>query len=260
MSKTNVRRPQKKPTLKKRHDWDSSIGDLSQHRLSDDETNRRKQAYQSRNLVLIQEEKQRKLLAKAVHDARKNNSNQLGILREILFNERDVDELMQRSNQVLQTSRTDKFVPKSSILRSGKNHFTSLTDNRTRKTSSSSVTRPSSIRNLNSPGGADWNQSEEDNNASMSSDDDREDDELENEPVRLNRASRKSDSHVVSNDREQSQNSHRPSHGYATSSRPATANNGTRSMNNVSFLSDVSKPITKSNGTRKQRLQLLQFN
>lgn len=26
----------------------------------------------------------------AVHDARKNNNNQLGILREILFNERDV--------------------------------------------------------------------------------------------------------------------------------------------------------------------------
>jgi len=26
----------------------------------------------------------------AVHDARKSNSNQLGILREILFNERDV--------------------------------------------------------------------------------------------------------------------------------------------------------------------------
>lgn len=57
MSKTNVRRPQKKTTLKKRQDWDvsekqsrgsvfssiwflfqSSIGDLSQHRLSDDET------------------------------------------------------------------------------------------------------------------------------------------------------------------------------------------------------------------------------
>lgn len=58
----------------------------------------------------MQDEKQRKLLAKgeiftdlpnpsfdvhlrvlAVHDARKNNSNQLGILREILFNERDVN-------------------------------------------------------------------------------------------------------------------------------------------------------------------------
>ncbi|CAF4420749.1 unnamed protein product, partial [Rotaria magnacalcarata] len=118
MSKSNLRRPQKKSTLKKRQDWDTSIGDLSQHRLSDDEASRRKQAYQSRNLQLIQDEKQRKLLAKAVHDARKNNSNQLGILREILFNERDIDELMQRSNHVMH-SRSDKAlpVPKNSIVR-----------------------------------------------------------------------------------------------------------------------------------------------
>ncbi|CAF4789931.1 unnamed protein product [Rotaria magnacalcarata] len=66
MSKSNLRRPQKKSTLKKRQDWDTSIGDLSQHRLSDDEASRRKQAYQSRNLQLIQDEKQRKLLAKGI--------------------------------------------------------------------------------------------------------------------------------------------------------------------------------------------------
>jgi hypothetical protein len=30
------------------------------------------------------------LILLAVHEARKNNANQLGILREILFNERDV--------------------------------------------------------------------------------------------------------------------------------------------------------------------------
>ena len=93
-------------------------------------------------------------------------------------------------------------------------------------------------------------------NGSASSDDDRDDDELENEPVRLTRTSRKSDSHAheastvhALNDREHSQSSNRHSHAYTTASRPATANNGARSTNNVSFLSDVSKAVTKTNGT-----------
>lgn len=92
--------------------------------------------------------------------------------------------------------------------------------------------------------------------ASSDEDRDRDDDELENEPVRLSRPSRKSDSHSresshvhVLNDREQSQSSTRPSHAaHPTASRPATANNGTRSMNNVSFLSDVSKGLTRPTG------------
>ncbi|CAF3933401.1 unnamed protein product [Adineta steineri] len=240
MSKTNtnIRRPQKKTTLKKR-DWDSSIGDLSQHRLSDDEASRRKQSYQSRNLQLMQEDKQRKLLAKAVHDARKTNSNQLGILREILFNERDIDDLMQRSTSVLQSSRSEKFVPKSSVLRSGKNHFTSLTDNsRTRKTSASSITtKQSSIRNLNSPGGVDWNQSEEDNISVSSADGgggEHDEDEYENEPVRLNHSHKKSDHQHASSLHTINRNSN-----LYSQSRPQSS--GTRPANNVSFMSDTSK-------------------
>ncbi|CAF1175293.1 unnamed protein product [Rotaria sp. Silwood1] len=255
MSKTNIRRPQKKSTLKKRQDWDPSIGDLSQHRLSDDEASRRKQAYQSRNLQLIQEEKQRKLLAKAVHDARKNNSNQLGILREILFNERDIDELMQRSNNVLQTSRSDKALPKNSILRSGKNHFTSLNDNHARKPTSSAA-RPSSTRNLNSPGGADWNQSEEDNLSVSSADvGEEEQDELENEPVRLSRLNKKIDHHNelsnihLFNDHEQQQRNSSSTRNPSLYSQSRQQSAGTRSVNNVSFMSDVSKTGAKTNGT-----------
>ncbi|CAF1381588.1 unnamed protein product [Adineta ricciae] len=247
MSKANIRRPQKKPTLKKHQDWDSSVGDLSQHRLSDDEASRRKQAYQSRNLQLIQEEKQRKILAKAVQDAKKNNNSQLGILREILFNERDIDQLMQKSNHVLQSSRSEKFVPKSSVLRSGKNHYTSLTDGRARKTSSSSA-RQSSIRNLNSPGGADWNQSEEDN-ISVSSEGG-EEDELENEPVRLSRSNMKSNS----NHHRDSSNERDPSHSTTTRnlnlySQSRQPSNGVRSTNNVSFMSDTSKFGSKTTPT-----------
>ncbi|CAF3556753.1 unnamed protein product [Rotaria socialis] len=268
MSKSNLRRPQKKSTLKKRQDWDTSIGDLSQHRLSDDEASRRKQAYQSRNLQLIQDEKQRKLLAKAVHDARKNNSNQLGILREILFNERDVDELMQRSNHLMH-SRSDKAlpVPKNSILRSGKNHFTSLHDNHTKKPTSSS-SKPSATRNLNSPGGADWNQSEEDN-LSVSSADIGEDDELENEPVRLSRPNKKNDHHNNEqlNDHEHQQNclsARTNARNPNLYSQVRQQSAGTRSVNNVSFMSDVSKPggktaVTESTGnlSTNQLKQLL---
>ncbi|UJR35954.1 hypothetical protein I4U23_028695 [Adineta vaga] len=250
MSKTNIRRPQKKTTLKKHQDWDSTVGDLSQHRLSDDETSRRKQAYQSRNLQLIQEEKQRKVLAKAVQDAKKNNSNQLGILREILFNERDIDELVQKSNHVLHSSRSEKFVPKSSVLRSGKNHFTSLTNGRTRKTSTSS-TKQSSIRNLNSPGGADWNQSEEDN-ISVSSQEG-EEDELENEPVRLNRSNSKSNSQRQHHHHRESSTERDPFHSTTTTTRNLNQysqsrqqSNGTRPVNNVSFMSDTSKLIGKT--------------
>ncbi|CAF3528209.1 unnamed protein product [Rotaria sordida] len=259
MSKTNIRRPQKKSTLKKRQDWDSSVGDLSQHRLSDDEASRRKQAYQSRNVQLIQGEKQRKILAKAVHDARKNNNHQLGILREILFNERDIDELMQKSNNVLQTSRSDKALPKNNMLRSGKNHFTSLNDNHTRKPTSASA-RPSSTKNLNSPSGADWNQSEEDNLSVSSADvGEGEEDELENEPVRLNRSNKRIDHHNESanihllNDREQQQqqqqrNSSSTRNPYLYSqSRQQSA--GVRSVNNVSFMSDISKTGGKTTGT-----------
>ncbi|CAF2506563.1 unnamed protein product [Rotaria sp. Silwood2] len=256
MSKTNIRRPQKKSTLKKRQDWDTSIGDLSQHRLSDDEASRRKQSYQSRNLQLIQEEKQRKLLVKAVHDARKNNSNQLGILREILFNERDIDELMQRSTNVLQTSRSDKALPKNSILRSGKNHFTSLNDNHTRKTTSAAAARPSSTRNLNSPGGADWNQSEEDNLSVSSADvGEGEEDELENEPVRLSRSNKKIDHHNelsnihLLNDHEQQQRNSSSTRNPSLYSQSRQQSTGARSVNNVSFMSDVSKTGGKTTGT-----------
>jgi hypothetical protein len=103
---------------------------------------------------------------------------------------------MQKSNNVLQTTRSDKFIPKSSIVRS----ISFSNKNPLNKISFSYVVekiilpvyriivqekphphqqhginnrsfrihfivffscRPSSTRNLNSPGGADWNQSEE---------------------------------------------------------------------------------------------------
>jgi hypothetical protein len=102
---------------------------------------------------------------------------------------------MQKSNNALQTTRSDKFIPKSSIVRS----ISFINTNPLNKISFSYVVekiilpvyriivqekphphqqhginnrsfpisfivfscRPSSIRNLNSPGGADWNQSEE---------------------------------------------------------------------------------------------------
>ena len=128
--------------------------------------------------------------------------------------------------------------------------------------------RPSSTRNLNSPGGADWNQSEDgelffftrrlnnfDENlildrASVSSDDppEADDDELENEPVRLNRPTKKNGGYSneptsqiqLLNEREHSSNRQ-------SQSRPSAINQATRSTNNVSFLSDVSKAATKSN-------------
>ena len=77
---------------------------------------------------------------------------------------------------------------------------------------------------------------------------DGDDDELENEPVRLRRPSRKTDSHSVEsstmhvlNDREQIGNARH------SQSRPTTTNNGVRSANNVSFMSDVSKTAMKTN-------------
>ncbi len=106
--------------------------------------------------------------------------------------------------------------------------------------------RPSSTRNLNSPGGADWNQSEENLSVSSPDDGEGEDDELENEPVRLGRSNRKtelSNNHVL-NDREQQQNRNPNLH-----SQSRQQSSGIRSINNVSFISDVSKTGGKTIGT-----------
>lgn len=100
---------------------------------------------------------------------------------------------------------------------------------------------PSEVENDMSPFNLD--------HASVSSrdDGDGDDDELENEPVRLRRPSRKTDSHSVEsstmhvlNDREQVGNARH------SQSRPAATNNGVRSANNVSFMSDVSKTAMKT--------------
>jgi hypothetical protein len=82
--------------------------------------------------------------------------------------------------------------------------------------------------------------------------DDDDNDELENEPVRLNRASRKSDTYHHQSSTNYSLND-RPQQMHESTrhgpTRLAAANNtGVRSNNNVSFMSDASKRAVKSNG------------
>ncbi|CAF5180402.1 unnamed protein product [Rotaria magnacalcarata] len=111
---------QRKATLKKLIERDSSIGD----RTSDDEAviiEWRKKMFiffhifflespKTMLSILIQKEKQKNVLSR--NDAQKIN-NQLDMLREILFNQHDVTihDLIKRS------SRSDKPIAKNDIVR-----------------------------------------------------------------------------------------------------------------------------------------------
>ncbi|CAF2947726.1 unnamed protein product [Rotaria sp. Silwood2] len=197
MSKVPV---QRKSTFKKFLDRDSSIGD----RLSDDGINQRRPCYQ-----LIQKEKQRKCLP--MNDIRKD---QLDILREILFNQRDINELIKKPN------RSDKIISKNNCIRNGKNHLTKNT-------------KLTSTKNIHSSDTIDLNQSDEDN-PSVHSDDE---EVIENEPVRVSRSNRKANQEypII-----------RSSSLYSQSRQQL---NGIRSTNSVSFVSDGLKPDGQSNNT-----------
>ncbi|CAF2054688.1 unnamed protein product [Rotaria magnacalcarata] len=149
---------QRKATLKKLIERDSSIGD----RTSDDEANRRRLCYQ-----LIQKEKQKNVLSR--NDAQKIN-NQLDMLREILFNQHDVTihDLIKRS------SRSDKPIAKNDILHNGKSHLTKKA-------------KVLPTRNMHPSDIIDSNQSDDDNLSVHSV----EEDVMKNEPVRESRLIRK---------------------------------------------------------------------
>ncbi|CAF1017836.1 unnamed protein product [Rotaria sordida] len=197
MSKVTV---QRKSTLKKFLDRDSSICDRS----SDNGINQRRPCYQ-----LIQKEKQRKCLS--MKDIRQD---QLDILREILFNQRDINELIKKSN------RSDKIISKNNIIHNGKTHLIKKT-------------KLTSAKNINSSNPIDLNQSEEDN-LSVHSDDE---EIIENEPVRVSRSNRK-DNQVYPIIRSSSL--------YSQSRQQL---NGIRSTNSVSFMSNRLKKDGQSNNT-----------
>ncbi|CAF4628941.1 unnamed protein product [Rotaria sp. Silwood1] len=200
MSKITV---QRKSNLKKNLDRDLSIG--GGDRLSDDGINQRRPCYQ-----LFQREKQRKCLP--INNIRKD---QLDILREILFNQRDINELIKKPN------RSDKIISKNTSMHNEKNHLT----NRPKLTST---------KNIHSSDTIDLNQSDEDN-PSIHSDDE---ELIENEPIRVGRSIRKDN---------QAYPIIRSSSLYSQSRQQI--NNNTRSTNSVSFMSDRLKTNGQSNTT-----------
>ncbi|CAF3688858.1 unnamed protein product [Rotaria socialis] len=201
---------QRRAALKKVIERDSSIGD----RTSDDEANRRRLCYQ-----LIQKEKQKNVLSR--NDTQKIN-NQLDMLREILFNQHDINDLMKRSN------RSDKPSAKNDILHNGKSHLTKKA-------------KVLPTRNMHPSDIIDSNQSDEDNLSVHSV----EEDVMENEPVRESRLIRKDiQQHPMARSSSlYSESRHRSNDGCGG------GGGGVRTLNSVSFMSDRSKNEGKSNGT-----------
>ncbi|CAF4222861.1 unnamed protein product [Rotaria socialis] len=200
---------QRRAALKKVIERDSSIGD----RTSDDEANRRRLCYQ-----LIQKEKQKNVLSR--NDTQKIN-NQLDMLREILFNQHDINDLMKRSN------RSDKPSAKNDILHNEKSHLTKKA-------------KVLPTRNMHPSDIIDSNQSDEDNLSVHSV----EEDVMENEPVRESRLIRKDiQQHPMARSSSlYSESRHRSNGGCG-------GGGGVRTLNSVSFMSDRSKNEGKSNGT-----------
>ncbi|CAF0822130.1 unnamed protein product [Brachionus calyciflorus] len=79
--------------------WDATNSDLSQHKATNDEIERRKASCKSKNIDLVKFENQKKELLKS----KKSNDpqSQLALLKEILFDDEQVKNLIMKSDSTL---------------------------------------------------------------------------------------------------------------------------------------------------------------
>ncbi|XP_003725601.2 uncharacterized protein LOC100893684 isoform X1 [Strongylocentrotus purpuratus] len=90
-----------KRAKKKKATWDSTTSDLTVHKLSKDELDRRHAVHQSTNIDVIKEEKRRKAALKAQKERSLSEGNQAGLLREILYDEKQLNDALAHSDRVM---------------------------------------------------------------------------------------------------------------------------------------------------------------
>ncbi|XP_041475279.1 uncharacterized protein LOC121423838 [Lytechinus variegatus] len=86
---------------KKKATWDSTTSDLTVHKLSKDELDRRHAVHQSANLEIIKEEKRKKAILKARKERSQSEGSQAGLLQEILYDEKQLNAALAHSDRVM---------------------------------------------------------------------------------------------------------------------------------------------------------------
>ncbi|XP_072172600.1 uncharacterized protein [Diadema setosum] len=81
--------------------WDDTTSDLTVHKLSREELERRHKVHQSSNIEAVREQLRRQALIKARKERSQSEGSQVGLLREILYDEKQLNDALAHSDRVM---------------------------------------------------------------------------------------------------------------------------------------------------------------
>ncbi|XP_071486743.1 uncharacterized protein [Diadema antillarum] len=81
--------------------WDDTTSDLTVHKLNREELERRHKVHQSSNIEAVREQLRRQALIKARKERSQSEGSQVGLLREILYDEKQLNDALAHSDRVM---------------------------------------------------------------------------------------------------------------------------------------------------------------